>query len=124
MWLVGSPRGAVGEELPPTPSVRVAGMRLGTGAGMGIPGWGGSGGEPFISWSMAKSVTHLAAGVAGVDPAAHGLFSSWADDRRSDITVDHLLRMQDGLAWNEEYVEARGSDVIEMLFGAGQADVV
>jgi CubicO group peptidase (beta-lactamase class C family) len=80
--------------------------------------------EQFISWSMAKSVTHLAAGVAGLDTTADSLFPTWADDGRAAITAEHLLRMQDGLEWNEDYVEARGSDVIDMLFGAGAADVV
>ena len=78
---------------------------------------------PLISWSMAKSITHLAAGVAGVDPAASGLFEAWEDERAA-ITVDHLLRMQDGLAWVEDYVDGSVSDVIEMLFGEGAADVV
>ena len=78
----------------------------------------------LISWSMAKSVTHLAAGVAGVDVAATGLFPMWAGDERASISVEHLLRMQDGLAWAEDYVDAGASDVIEMLFGQGQADVV
>ena len=78
----------------------------------------------LISWSMAKSFTHLAAGVAGVDPATSGLFEAWADDEREAIRVEDLLRMRDGLAWNEDYVDAGGSDVIEMLFGAGADDVV
>jgi CubicO group peptidase (beta-lactamase class C family) len=79
---------------------------------------------PLISWSMAKSVTHLAAGVAGVDPSATSLFPEWVDDGRGQITVEHLLRMQDGLSWTEDYVDAGQSDVIEMLFGSGNEDVV
>ncbi len=78
----------------------------------------------LISWSMAKSFTHLAAGVAGVDPARAQLFDAWRDDPRAAITIDDLLRMRDGLAWNEDYVDAGGSDVIEMLFGSGGDDVV
>ncbi|HWW53972.1 MAG TPA: serine hydrolase [Acidimicrobiales bacterium] len=80
--------------------------------------------EAFISWSMAKSVTHMAAGVAGVDPAATNLFPSWAGDGRAAITVEDLLRMQDGLVWFEDYVDAGTSDVLEMLFGSGADDVV
>jgi CubicO group peptidase (beta-lactamase class C family) len=80
--------------------------------------------ETLISWSMAKSFTHLAAGVAGVDPAASALFEGWADDARSEITAEDLLRMRDGLAWNEDYVDAGVSDVIEMLFGSGADDMV
>jgi CubicO group peptidase (beta-lactamase class C family) len=80
--------------------------------------------ETLISWSMAKSFTHLAAGVAGVDPGRDGLFDAWSDDPRAAITIDDLLRMRDGLVWNEDYVDAGGSDVIEMLFGSGGDDVV
>ena len=80
--------------------------------------------EAFISWSMAKSVTHMAAGVARVDLGARDLFPTWADDGRADIAVEHLLRMQDGLVWFEDYVDAGTSDVLEMLFGSGADDVV
>ena len=37
--------------------------------------------ETLISWSMAKSFTHLAAGVAGVDPSQAALFGPWDDGR-------------------------------------------
>ena len=43
--------------------------------------------------------------------------------RARAITADHLLAMRDGLAFVEDYVDAGLSDVIEMLFGAGQYDV-
>jgi CubicO group peptidase (beta-lactamase class C family) len=78
----------------------------------------------LISWSMAKSFTHLAAGVSGLDPRRSSLFDHWSDDARSTITAEHLLRMRDGLRWNEDYVDAGVSDVIEMLFGSGADDVV
>jgi CubicO group peptidase (beta-lactamase class C family) len=81
---------------------------------------------PLLSWSMAKSVLHAAVGVlVGEgrlrldDPAG---VPGWDDDR-SAITLDQLLQMRDGLRWAEDYVDAGVSDVIEMLFGAGQADV-
>ena len=80
--------------------------------------------ETLISWSMAKSFTHLAAGVAGVDPSQAELFDAWTDDARAAISVEDLMRMRDGLAWNEDYVDAGASDVIEMLFGSGADDVV
>jgi CubicO group peptidase (beta-lactamase class C family) len=80
--------------------------------------------EPMISWSMAKSFLHLAVGIAGVDPEASALFPGWADDGRAAITVEDMLRMRDGLAWAEDYVEAGVSDVLEMLFGRGADDVV
>ena len=81
---------------------------------------------PLLSWSMAKSVLHAAVGVLVGDgrlrlDAPPGV-PGW-DDARSAITLDQLLQMRDGLAWNEDYVDAGVSDVIEMLFGSGTADV-
>ena len=81
---------------------------------------------PLLSWSMAKSVLHAAVGVLVGDgrlrlDAPPGV-PGW-DDGRSAITLDQLLQMRDGLAWAEDYVDAGVSDVIEMLFGSGQADV-
>lgn len=81
----------------------------------------------LVSWSMAKSVVHAAVGLCvgdGLlrldDPAP---VPEWAGDARSAITLDHLLAMCDGLDFVEDYVDAGRSDVIEMLFGAGKADV-
>ncbi|MGH9084721.1 MAG: serine hydrolase domain-containing protein [Acidimicrobiales bacterium] len=81
---------------------------------------------PLLSWSMAKSVLHATVGVLVGDGRLRldeppGV-SGW-DDGRAAITLDQLLQMRDGLAWNEDYVDAGASDVIEMLFGAGQDDV-
>ena len=81
----------------------------------------------LVSWSMAKSVTHAAAGLCVRD----GLLRlddpvqvpEWADDARGAITLDQLLAMSDGLAWREDYVDAGESDVIAMLFGSGHTDV-
>lgn len=84
---------------------------------------------PLLSWSMAKSVLHAAVGVLvgdGVlrldEPAPVPAWSAAGDPRRV-ITLEQLLSMRDGLAWNEDYVDAGASDVIEMLFGSGQHDV-
>jgi len=83
----------------------------------------------FISWSMAKSITQALVGFAVADgrldihaPAA---VPEWSgdDDPRRGITVDHLLRMCSGLAFREDYVDDRVSDVMAMLFGAGQGDM-
>ena len=81
------------------------------------------------SWSMAKSITHALVGLAVGD----GLLDIHApvdvpvwrgrDDPRGAITLDHLLRMSSGLAWVEDYAPDHPSDVIEMLFGKGAADV-
>ena len=46
-----------------------------------------------------------------------------ADAPRRHITLDQLLRMSSGLKFAEDYVDAGVSDVIEMLFGSGKADV-
>jgi len=83
----------------------------------------------LLSWSSAKSMLHAAVGILvgegrlRLDEAAP--VPQWAGpgDPRAAITLQQLLEMRDGLAFAEDYVEAGGSDVIEMLFGAGQDDV-
>jgi len=84
---------------------------------------------PLLSWSMAKSMLHAVVGMlvaerrlALDDPAP---VPEWADpaDPRRGVTLEHLLAMRDGLAWREDYDDAGASDVIEMLFGEGQADM-
>lgn len=83
----------------------------------------------LTSWSMAKSMLQACIGIAVRD---HGLrverrvpAKEWvdSDDPRHFITWHHLLHMASGLSWIEEYIEGKGSDVINMLFGEGQADV-
>lgn len=83
----------------------------------------------LISWSMAKSITQALVGFAVEDgalavqqPAAVPEWSGPGDPRRA-ITVDHLLRMCPGLRFCEDYVDDGVSDVIEMLFGDGRADM-
>lgn len=82
---------------------------------------------PLLSWSMAKSVLHAAVGILVGDgrlhPTAPAPVPAWDDDERAAITLDELLEMRDGLQWAEDYVDAGVSDVIEMLFGSGSADV-
>jgi CubicO group peptidase (beta-lactamase class C family) len=83
----------------------------------------------LLSWSMAKSMLHAAVGMAVLDgrlePAGRAPVPEWADpaDPRHAITVEHLLEMRDGLQWAEDYVDAGASDVIEMIFGTGAADM-
>ncbi len=83
--------------------------------------------ETLISWSMAKSVTHALVGLLTfdglIDIDARAPIAEWADDDRAAITLRQLLAMTSGLSFNEDYVDDQVSDVIEMLFGAGQADV-
>ncbi|HEV3213865.1 MAG TPA: serine hydrolase [Acidimicrobiales bacterium] len=84
---------------------------------------------PLLSWSMAKSVLHAAVGClvddGRLDPDAPAAVPEWSDpsDPRGRITLRELLQMRDGLAWVEDYVDDGISDVIEMLFGTGAADV-
>lgn len=82
----------------------------------------------LLSWSMAKSFLHAAVGIlvgdGRLDPSAPAGVPAWAGDERAAITLDHLLAMRDGLEWNEDYVDAGVSHVIEMLFGDGADDVV
>ena len=84
---------------------------------------------PLLSWSMAKSMLHAVVGMlvgdGHLDIDAPAAVPEWAaaGDPRHAITLGHLLAMRDGLAFVEDYVDERVSDVIEMLFGTGQADV-
>jgi CubicO group peptidase (beta-lactamase class C family) len=76
---------------------------------------------------MAKSATQAIVGTLVqdglLDPDAPTGIEAWAEDGRADITLEHLLRMRDGLDFAEDYVDAGVSDVIEMLFGSGKEDV-
>ncbi len=78
------------------------------------------------SWSMAKSVTQALAGIlikqgrlSLYDPAP---VPEWQDDDRRHITMDQLLRMSSGLAFQEDYVDGGVSDVIPMLMFDGRHD--
>ncbi|MEX6632115.1 serine hydrolase domain-containing protein [Hyphococcus lacteus] len=75
---------------------------------------------PFLSWSMAKSVTASLVGAAVlngyVDIEAPIPVPEWAgDDAKSRITWNDMLRMQSGLSFEENYDDPR-SDVNRMLF--------
>jgi CubicO group peptidase (beta-lactamase class C family) len=80
------------------------------------------------SWSMAKSVTHALVGIllaqGKIDLYEPVAVPEWqgSDDSRKQITLDHLLRMSSGLAFNEDYVDGQSSDVIPMLIGEGRKD--
>ena len=85
--------------------------------------------DTFISWSMAKSITHALVGVlvgqGRLDPDAPAAVPAWRreGDARGAITLEDLLRMVDGLDFVEAYGESGRSDVIEMLFKSGKDDV-
>lgn len=81
----------------------------------------------LLSWSMAKSMLHALVGMLVAEgrlelDAPSGV-PAWRFDGRNEITLEHLLCMRDGLEFNEDYVDAGASDVIEMLFGRGAEDV-
>lgn len=84
---------------------------------------------PLLSWSMAKSMLHAVVGMLigeerlALDAPAPVTAWHGESDPRSQITLDHLLSMRDGLDFTEDYVDAKVSDVIEMLFGDGAGDV-
>jgi CubicO group peptidase (beta-lactamase class C family) len=85
--------------------------------------------ETFPSWSKAKSITQALVGILVSDgklnihaPAAVPEWSGEGDPRR-EINIDQLLRMSSGLKFVEDYEPGHPSDVIDMLFGSGKADV-
>lgn len=89
---------------------------------------------PLLSWSMAKSITQALVGLlverGRLDPAARAPVPEWddPDDPRHEITLTQMLRMTDGLEFNEAYKipddggAAAWSHCIDMLFGEGVAD--
>ncbi|HIF92333.1 MAG: serine hydrolase [Myxococcales bacterium] len=80
------------------------------------------------SWSMAKSVVHALVGILvgqdKIDLHAPVRVPEWQaeGDPRAAITMDQLLRMSSGLAFNEDYVDGEASDVIPMLMFEGRDD--
>lgn len=74
----------------------------------------------LLSWSMGKSFTSALAGImAGdslIDIHAPLGIPEWQADGRRAITLNHLLQMQSGLEWNENY--GNRSDVNIMLHQA------
>lgn len=84
---------------------------------------------PFLSWSMAKSVTATMVGAAILkgeivlgQPAGAAQWSGPGDERFA-ITWNDLLQMQSGLAFSEVYDDPN-SDVSKMLFLARDAGAV
>lgn len=72
----------------------------------------------ILGWSMTKSILATLYGILdyqnkiSIDSPAP--IESWQNDDRKDITINNLLRMQSGLAWEEDYTSI--SDVNKMLF--------
>lgn len=81
---------------------------------------------PLTSWSMTKTVTGALIGLLA-DEGRLNVFGAapvpeWqeAGDPRAEITIDHLMRMSSGLAFEEEY-GAAPSDVVLMLYDQASA---
>jgi CubicO group peptidase (beta-lactamase class C family) len=72
----------------------------------------------LLGWSMTKSVANaivgrlVAAGELSLDDER--LRPEWHGDERATITLEHLLRMTDGLEFDETYEP--GTDATRMLF--------
>jgi CubicO group peptidase (beta-lactamase class C family) len=86
--------------------------------------------DTFRSWSMAKSMVHALVGMQVADgklqlhgPAPVPRWHTDPADPRGSITLDHLLRMLDGLDFVEIYEGTGQSDVIDMIYGEGKEDV-
>ena len=73
-----------------------------------------------LGWSMSKSVANLLTGrlveegVLSIGDS--GLRPEWTDER-ADISVEDLLRMRSGLAWDETY--DLGTPITQMLYLEG-----
>lgn len=88
-----------------------------------------AGANPFYfqySWSMAKSITQALTGIlvedGKLDLYGPAPVEEWQQDERRHITLDQLLRMSSGLAFQEDYVDGAASDVIPMLMYDGRHD--
>lgn len=77
-------------------------------------------GSPHLGWSMTKSVTNALIGImverGELDVDAPAPVPEWEalGDPRRDITLDQLMRMSSGLAFEERYGPL--ADVTSMLF--------
>ncbi|WP_108425701.1 serine hydrolase domain-containing protein [Flagellimonas amoyensis] len=73
---------------------------------------------PILGWSMTKSVLATCFGIlehqGKLEMDWPAPIAEWKNDERKNITLDHLLRMQSGLEWDEDYSTI--SDVTRMLF--------
>jgi len=83
---------------------------------------------PQYSASMAKTVSAALVGILAaqgrMSPSDAGLLPEWTakpGDRRATITVDHLLNMESGLGFNEDY--GAGGDPAQMLYAENSASL-
>ncbi|MGG7519112.1 serine hydrolase domain-containing protein [Allorhizobium undicola] len=80
------------------------------------PGFGPQ--TPLIGWSMTKTVTAalvgLRVGQGALALDKDHLFPEWEKDGRAAIRIRHLMGMESGLSYNEDYGDV--SDVTRMLY--------
>ena len=71
-----------------------------------------------LGWSMAKSIMSTLTGIlvqkGKVDINQPTGIETWQNDNRKNITWNHLLQMNSGLEWEENYGAI--SDVTKMLY--------
>ena len=81
----------------------------------------------LISWSMAKSITQAAVGIAVGDGLltldAPAPVPAWRGTAKEAITLLDLLEMRPGLEFVEDYVDDSISHCIDMLYGSGTDDM-
>ncbi len=72
----------------------------------------------LLGWSMTKSILCTAYGVlqkqGKIDISDKAPIEEWQQDERKNITINNLLQMNSGLAWDEDYTTI--SDATSMLY--------
>jgi CubicO group peptidase (beta-lactamase class C family) len=80
----------------------------------------------FWSASMAKTVSAMLVGILAADGkmdlSASGLYPDWTDPARAAITPRHLLGMESGLDFGEDY--GAPTDVSRMLYASASAATI
>ncbi|NAS13207.1 serine hydrolase domain-containing protein [Poritiphilus flavus] len=73
---------------------------------------------PILGWSMTKSILATLYGImeyqGKIELEDNAPVAEWENDSRAEISYDHLLRMQSGLEWEEDYSTI--SDATRMFF--------
>lgn len=71
-----------------------------------------------IGWSMTKSITNALVGIlvkeGRLDISKPAPMKAWANDKRSNITLNDLMHQSSGLEWEENYSKPSGAT--NMLF--------